>query len=326
MKPLSLLLFCATALFCACGTGNSRSHDSGVSPESQAAAVRPAAFDADSAYAYVKRQVDFGPRVPNTAAHAATGEWLASELRRHGADVRLQQATLTAFDGTPLKAVNIVGSFNPKSPRRVLLTAHWDSRPWADQDPDEKNRRLPVPGANDGASGVGVLLEIARQLGLEAPGIGVDILFVDAEDWGDEGRDDSWALGARYFVENWPEGLPRPQAGVLLDMVGGRDARFRREQFSSYYAPELCNQFWGVASDLGYGDIFSNETGGAITDDHLQFIRAGIPVIDVIEFHPGTGFNPNWHTLSDDMDGIDAATLGAVGTTTLTWLRSLKPD
>lgn len=319
MKLITLFTFLTATLLSACGGA---SGEGSSSSESAAyTTVKAAAFDADSAYAYVKRQVDFGPRVPNTAAHAAAGQWIASELRRHGAKVSELPANLRAFDGTMLHTKNILGSYNPDAKERILLVAHWDSRPWADEDPDKSNRSKPCPGANDGASGVGVLLEIARQLGKEAPQKGVDILFVDAEDWGTSEQEDSWALGAAHFVANLPEGFVRPQAGVLLDMVGGKDAVFRREQFSQYYAPQLVSDLWTTASAVGYGDRFSNDRGGAITDDHLQFIRAGIPMIDIIEFHPDSGFNPRWHTLADDMEGIDSKTLGAVGTTVVSWLR-----
>lgn len=320
---LGLSLACLTLFPAACSSKKA-TPDSIAAREEGFSSRTPAAFCADSAYSYVKRQVDFGPRVPNTPAHRATSEWLASELERHGAKVTLQKATLRAFDGTELQAVNILGSYNPEAKDRILLLAHWDSRPWADNDPDEANRRKPVPGANDGASGVGVLLEIARQLGKEAPSTGVDILFLDAEDWGTENDESSWALGARHYASNLPVEVAPPSRGVLLDMVGGTGAVFCREYFSQYYVPDLVNELWQTAADLGYGDTFSNQTGGAITDDHVEFIRAGIPVIDIIEFNPSGGFNPRWHTVADDMDGIDAVTLGKAGTVVLTWLRSQK--
>lgn len=279
-------------------------------------------FDADSAYSYVERQVAFGPRVPNTEAHRRCGEWLASELRRRGADVTEQRADLTAFDGTVLKVVNILGRFNTESPDRLLLLAHWDCRPWADQDPNPDNRKKPVDGANDGASGVGVLLEIARQLSEKAPGKGVDILFVDAEDWGTEGSEDSWALGARYFMEHPPVEGYLPDEAILLDMVGGKDAVFCREYFSEQAAPRLAQSLWGIAASRGYGDLFLNKLGGAVTDDHVQLIEKGVPAVDIIEYHPEqeSGFNPHWHTVSDNMENIDRATLKAVGETVMQYL------
>lgn len=322
MKYLTAFILGLSAVLCACGGGSSATGSASSAADGNPAATDiAAAFNADSAYSYVSRQVEFGPRVPNTAAHEAAGHWLASELRRHGAQVLEMPVDLKAFDGTVLKAKNILGSFNPDAKDRVLLVAHWDCRPWADEDPDESRRHEPVPGANDGASGVGILLEIARQLGMEAPTNGVDILFVDAEDWGDTGRDDSWALGAKHFAANMPQDYVKPRCGVLLDMVGGKNAVFRWEQHSQYYAPQLVTDLWATASAIGYGDRFSNEPGGYITDDHLEFIRYGIPVIDIIEYDPEYVFNSRWHTTADDMEGIDAATLNAVGTTVMTWLR-----
>lgn len=281
-------------------------------------------FDADSAYAYLASQVAFGPRVPNTGAHKATGDWLVSELKRHGARVIEQNASLKAFDGTVLNARNIFGRINPDSKERILLLAHWDSRPWADQDPDPAKRKMPVEGANDGASGVAILLEIARQLSLNPVNKGVDILFVDAEDWGTEGDDDSWALGTRYFVENPPLKGYSPEFAVLLDMVGGEGAIFCREYFSERSAPRIAEEIWQTAHQLGYEKMFLNRMGSAVMDDHVQLIRAGIPAIDIIEYHPDgdSGFNPRWHTTSDNLEGISKTTLNAVGSSLLQFLRA----
>lgn len=277
-------------------------------------------FDADSAYEYVARQVSFGPRVPNSESHRQCGEWLAGELRKYGAEVSEQRMQLRAFDGTMLNAVNIIGSYNPELGDRLLLLAHWDSRPWADADADESNHNRPVDGANDGASGVGVLLEIARQISIHSIDKGVDILFVDAEDWGTDGDDQSWAMGSRYFANNpYKEGY-RPANAILLDMVGGENAIFRKEYFSISYAPQLVNKVWSVAMESGYGDKFVSEIGGAVTDDHIELLNVGIPAINIIEFHPQTGFNPTWHTVNDNMDHISKESLKAVGQTVLNYL------
>ncbi|MDE6299785.1 MAG: M28 family peptidase [Muribaculaceae bacterium] len=319
MQKLFIIIISALA-FVACGSkGNSTKGNEATQSEN----VMPVGFDADSAYAYVKRQVDFGPRVPNTEAHRACGEWLVSELGRHGAKVTVQNPVLKAFDGTQLKARNIFGQYNPDAENRILLLAHWDCRPWADQDSDPAKRNQPVDGANDGASGVGVLLEIARQLKAEAPQTGVDILFVDAEDWGTDGDEESWALGARYFVENPPVENYFPDAAILLDMVGGKGAKFCREYFSEQAAPRVAQAIWGIAASRGYGDLFLNQLGGAVTDDHVQLINHGIPAIDIIEYHPEdeVGFNPHWHTSTDNIDGIDPATLRAVGETVMEYIR-----
>lgn len=316
MQKTALILTSVLALTACAGKKTEVAASDDVAPE---VVVN---FDADSAYSYVERQVAFGPRVPNTEAHHRCGEWLASELRRRGADVTEQRADLTAFDGTVLKAVNILGRFNTESPDRLLLLAHWDCRPWADQDPNPDNRKKPVDGANDGASGVGVLLEIARQLSEKAPGKGVDILFVDAEDWGTEGSEDSWALGARYFMEHPPVEGYLPDEAILLDMVGGKGAVFCREYFSEQAAPRLAQSLWGIAASRGYGDLFLNKLGGAVTDDHVQLIEKGVPAVDIIEYHPEqeSGFNSHWHTVSDNMENIDRATLKAVGETVMQYL------
>lgn len=316
----ALALSLATLAMANCGPRKGASVGDDSVPES---AFLPAVtFDADSAYAYVARQVEAGPRVPNTDAHRKTGLWLASELRRHGAEVSVQNATLTAFDGTPLEISNIFARFNPDQDKRILLLAHWDCRPWADKDPDPAKRTTPVDGANDGASGVGVLLEAARQIGLNNPGKGIDILFVDAEDWGEEENDDSWAMGTRYFIENTPVPDYSPVAAVLLDMVGAPDATFYREYFSQASAPGLCDKFWQAAADSGNGDIFRPGIGGAVTDDHVQLLRAGIPAIDVIDYRIEGGFCPQWHTTSDNMENISSETLGRVGTTLMTFIYS----
>lgn len=286
-----------------------------------AATASVSLFSPDSAYAYVARQVAFGPRVPNTEAHRNTGDWLVAELRRHGAEVTEQKMTLKAFDGTSLNSRNILGQYNPDSNERILLLAHWDCRPWADEDSDVTKHNLPVDGANDGASGVGVLLEVARQLGKAAPSKGVDILFVDAEDWGEEGNNDSWALGTRYFVENPPIEGYSPDCAILLDMVGGKDARFYREYFSECSASDLNDTLWQTAARLGFGEKFVNRIGTAVTDDHVELIEGGVPAVDIIEYKPDTGFNEHWHTSHDNMDGISAETLGMVGNTVMTYLR-----
>lgn len=309
---------CAVAmLLLACGKNRQTASEAEEAP-----VVTAAAFDADSAYAYVERQVAFGPRVPGSDSHRRAGEWLAAELQRHGADVILQRAELTAFDGTRLPAVNILGRINPSVADRTLLLAHWDCRPWADQDPDVSKRKLPVDGANDGASGVGVILEIARQWKASGNPKGLDILFVDAEDWGAENDEDSWALGTKHFVQTPVENF-NPGESILLDMVGGKDAVFCREYFSQQNAPALTDAIWATAAAIGHGDIFPNTLGGAVTDDHIHMLEAGIPTTDIIEFHPEReqGFNPRWHTSHDNMEGIDKKTLKAVGETVATYLR-----
>jgi len=307
--PVGLLLSCTQT------TKSAQNNDKAISIP---------AFSADSAYSFTKRQVDFGARVPNTKAHDNCAQYLLQELRRHGAEVVEQKANLTAFDGTILKSTNIIGSINPKATTRILLLSHWDSRPWADNDPKPENRKKPVMAANDGASGVGVLLEIVRVISKTQPTVGVDVVFVDSEDYGQpesvsgEGSEDSWCLGTQYWAKNPHVSGYTARYGILLDMVGAPGATFYREQSSDYYASSVVNTVWSQAKDLGFGQYFRDEKGGAITDDHIYVNKIlGIPTIDIIHFDPHTasGFGSYWHTIHDTMDNVDKSTLNAVGTT-----------
>ena len=297
-----------------------------VATESQEVkAFTPAVvFNGDSAYKYVDAQCAFGARVPNTEAHRKCGDYLVAELQRHGAKVYEQKTTMRAYDGTQLEVRNIIGEYYPEKMNRILLLAHWDCRPWADNDKDD-NQKQPVMGANDGASGVGVLLEIARVLAENEPQTGIDILFTDAEDWGDSGADDpeSWALGTQYWVANpHRAGYTRPAFGILLDMVGDRNATFLREYFSMQHCGGVVDRLWETAAKLGYSNYFLNKQGGAMTDDHVFVIKGGIPCVDVIDqrMDSGTGFCPQWHTIDDTMKHIDPATLKAVGQTVVTMI------
>ena len=315
--PFSLLLL-SVALFVACG---GKKAPQAVQP--QTAVVVPT-FNADSAYHYTAQQVAFGPRVPNSEAHRQCGEWLVQTLERFGAKVTSQHVTLRAYDGTPLKARNIIGSYKPETRKRVLLCAHWDSRPWADADPDPKYHRTPILGANDGASGVGVLLEIARQLQAHPTDIGIDIIFFDAEDYGEHAADDeptdgiAWCLGSQYWARVPHVDGYMARFGILLDMVGGRDARFHREGLSDYFARDIVNKVWAAAHASGNGEWFPYAEGGQITDDHLPINQiARIPCIDIIGHYPDPGFAPTWHTMDDTMENIDPAVLRAAGQTVM---------
>jgi Zn-dependent M28 family amino/carboxypeptidase len=281
-------------------------------------------FNCDSAYAYVAKQVAFGPRVPNTPAHESCAAWLAGELVRFGAKIYVQEATLTAYNGDRLEAKNIIGSFRPEKTKRILLCAHWDSRPYSDRD-EESNHYKPIDGADDGASGVGVLLEIARQTGMNETGVGIDVVFFDAEDYGTpefmgETGVNTWCLGSQFWAKNPHIPNYRADYGILLDMVGGRDATFYREAVSVYRAAPVVEKVWTMARSLGYGRYFINANGGAITDDH-QYVMAGrgIPCIDIIHLNPESphGFGSHWHTQRDAMDNIDRKTLDAVGHTVM---------
>lgn len=279
-----------------------------------------AEFDAASAYAFVKAQVDLGPRVPGTPAHAACAAWFVKTLKQWTPDVVVQDFKARAFDGRPLEGKNIVASFNPEAKDRILLCAHWDSRPFADHDPDPANHFRPVMGANDGASGAGVLLEVARCLSLQPPAIGVDILLLDLEDFGEHanwrGRaTESWGLGSQYWAKTPHRPGYRARFGILLDMVGGADAVFPMEGTSMSFAPAVVRKVWGIARDLGLSRWFIERESDPLIDDHLYINRdAGIPAIDIIDYDAGRGgFPRSWHTAGDTLDKIDRRTLEAVG-------------
>jgi hypothetical protein len=285
-------------------------------------------FSEDSAYQYIYNQVAFGPRVPNTAPHKACGLWLESELTSYGFEVILQEAIVSAWDGSKLEMKNIIGQFNKESKERILLCAHWDTRPYADK--DIIDRFKPIDGANDGGSGVGVLLEIARQISMKSPGYGVDIIFFDTEDYGtihDAGYQsiqemlDDWCLGSQYWSRNLHVANYSPKYGILLDMVGAPNATFPKEGLSMKFAGHKVTAIWNAAESLGYGNYFVKKMAGAITDDHT-FINniAGIPTLDIIDMNVEGQywtFGSFHHTHADNMDIIDKKTLKAVGQTVM---------
>jgi len=283
-------------------------------------------FNADSAYHFTATQVAFGPRVPGTEAHEACGNYLSGELKRFGATVTEQVATLKLRDGTPIQIKNIIGSFQPENKSRVLLFAHWDSRPYADHDPNPDNRMKPIDGANDGAGACAALLEIARQAGITPPAVGLDILFTDLEDWGppDFQTKDShygdWAMGAEYWARNPHTPNYTARYGILLDMVSAPGAQFYKEGISQQYAPQIVKKVWEAARAVGYDSYFVNRDGNPIDDDHVPVNKyRKIPSIDIIHTDPGssTGFGSYWHTLDDNMTNVSKETLTAVGQTVL---------
>lgn len=279
-------------------------------------------FNPDSAYHYVKAQCDFGPRVPGTEAHAACLNYFIEQFNRFNADtVIVQEGEMAIYDGTKKPIRNVVASYSLGKPNRVMICAHWDSRPFADKDENIDNRHKPIIGANDGASGVGVILELARQLGLKDASMGVDLILFDLEDWGapdwaqSQLPDGGWALGSKYWALRPHVPGYQAQFAILLDMVGGRGAQFYREYFSDQYASWVVDRVWNKAADLGLNHVFVNQRGGGVTDDHINVIRAGIPCIDIINFQADTesSFGDYWHTHNDDMRNIDPSTLNAVG-------------
>ena len=313
--------------FMACEGNKNASQTTTTETAAPPANLVPApAFQADSAYAFVARQVSFGPRVPNSAAHRACGDFLIRKLKDLGAQVTVQEFESTAYDGKKLRLRNIIGAYNPQADNRVLLAAHWDTRPFADKDASQP--ATPNDGANDGASGVGVLLELARTLHTAQtnPGVGVDIIFFDGEDYGDAdgtaapqpGYEVTWCLGSQYWASKKHQPDYRATFGVLLDMVGARGARFAIEENSQTIAPQVVNMVWKTAHQLGYSDYFVYARNGAITDDHLYMTKGGVPSIDIIDFDPSSPdgtFGKYHHRHTDNMAIIDKNTLKAVGQT-----------
>jgi len=279
-------------------------------------------FNQDSAYFFIERQVNFGPRVPNTPAHDSCARWLEGKLGQYTSTVVVQRAEIRAFDGTILKMKNVIGSFNPEVNKRILLCAHWDSRPFADQDIVDKDK--PILGANDGGSGVGVLLEVARLLKNNPLNIGIDIIFFDTEDYGQPHKsryipmNDTWCLGSQYWAKHPHKKSYYADYGILLDMVGAEEAIFNMEETSMTYAPSVVRKVWSIAADLGYSDYFRFERTYPVTDDHLYINKLiHIPTINIIQYDhtTSTRFGSYWHTHQDNMDIISRQTLKAVGQT-----------
>lgn len=287
-------------------------------PQAEVYKQRSPAFNADSAYYFVKTQVDFGPRVTNSEAAKKCGDWMVKELKKYADNVIEQRTTITNFDGKKLNVRNIIAEVNPKAEKRILLCAHWDSRPYADQDPANPDK--PILGANDGASGVGVLMQVAQTLKNTPPSVGVDIVLFDAEDLGKTEHENSYCLGSQYWSNNLHKPNYKASFGILLDMVGAPEAKFAWEQVSIENAQPVLQQVWQTAHNLGFSNYFMYYQKGGIIDDHYYVNKnAGIPTIDIIHYDASshTGFPRHWHTHNDNMNVIDKNTLKAVGQTLL---------
>lgn len=289
-------------------------------------------FSADSAYMYIAEQCAFGPRVMNSAAHDSCANYIASKFRQYGATVINQDAEGALYDGTKIRMRNIIASTNPQNPVRIIICSHWDSRPWADHDNDKSVHRTPIDGANDGASGVAVMMEAARHIQQQSPAVGVDFICFDAEDCGtpywDETEDNTntWCLGSQYWAGHRHTEGYTARYGILLDMVGGSNCIFEKEAYSMHYAPSLVDKVWSRAQRMGYSDLFRNAQGGAVTDDHVQVNQSGIPCIDIIARDKDSdSFCKTWHTRADNLANINKSTLKAVGQTILEIIYTEQP-
>ena len=285
-------------------------------------------FNADSAYYFIDEQVSMGPRVPNSDAHRQAAAYFVSKFESYGAKVHVQEFEATTFDNQQLALKNIIASFQPEKSKRILLAAHWDSRPFADKDPERPNE--PIAAANDGASGVGVLLEIARAISQNTPPeVGIDIILFDGEDWGErngaasqplpDGLDSWWCLGSQHWSKNKHKAGYSAYYGILFDMVGAQGATFPKEGTSMYYARSIVEKIWNRAAILGFSNYFINRQPGEITDDHV-FVNeyAKIPMVDIVHFDSENGYFGDFHhSHKDNMSIISKETLEAVGETTL---------
>lgn len=306
-------------------------------PEAKQAEVKHVAapdFNADSAYMFVKAQADMGPREPGSKAHEKAANYFESKFKEYGADVFVQKATVTTFDQKKWLSKNIIASFNKESTTRVMLCAHWDSRPFCDEDSNKANAKKPCPGVNDGASGAGVLIEVARALAKQKPNIGIDIMLWDMEDYGQgrveytgEGMEDDWGLGSQYWSKNLHKQGYTARFGILLDLVGTKGVEFPHEKVSMFYASAFVNKIWNAAYLLGYGNYFTQKEIDPITDDHVYVNKfANIPCVDIIGYDPDKKrFFPEHHTLADDLKLIDKNTLKAVGQTVLEVIYNEQP-
>ena len=320
-----LLIISLALLLASCGDKPSNGNEINKKDEKKNIVVPQ--FDGNSAYQFVKAQTDFGPRVPNSEAHQLCAQWLVERLSEYADTVYVQDFRTRIYNGTSMDGQNIIASFHPDAQKRIVLCSHWDSCPFADHDPDEANWNTPIDGANDGASGVGVLMECARLFKQQPLNekLGVDIILFDLEDYGprqDEAYDyyeegvNYWALGSQYWAKHPHIYGYRAYYGILLDMVGGSNPNFEKEYYSQGYASSVINKVWRKAADLGYRRYFTTELGDPISDDHIPMNEAGLPTIDIIDLQPESSngsFPEVWHTLNDNIDNINPTTLQMVG-------------
>lgn len=281
--------------------------------------VATPAFSADSAYHYVEEQLAFGFRTPGSKGQKECSAYLQAKMRQWCDTVITQPFSTVLWNGQTVKGENIIASLNPEKGDRIMLCAHWDSRLWADHDPDESNHRKPIMGANDGASGVATLMEMARVMSVQRPSVGIDFIFFDVEDqgipeWSDVPyEDNTWCKGSQYWANNPHRPYYRAIYGVLLDMVGTHQPRFTKEEISRRYAPSLMDKMWRAASAVGLSSVFVDQKTDAILDDHLYVNQiANIPTIDIVQNDLDCSFFPLWHTLGDNLEAVDGKSMKTV--------------
>lgn len=302
-KTVSILMAAAAITLAACGAEPE-------TPPPQPRVERPT-FDGSRAYELARTQVAFGPRVPGTPGHADQLDWMISTLTPLADSVHVEEFDYATTGGATLSLTNVQASFNLDAPQRLLLLAHWDTRPTADQEADSAARNVPIQGANDGASGVAVLMTLAEMFAEQAPPIGVDLLFVDGEDYGPTTED--MFIGARHYADGLADSAEDPPMyAVLLDMVGDADPEFPIEGNSAQYALDVAQRVWGVARDLGYAQYFPPRVGQSLQDDHIPLNQAGLKTIDIIDFNYGPDHS-FWHTAQDRMENVSPRTLAMVG-------------
>jgi len=331
------LLLASCILYLASCTNTETKKEETKQPEAKTVEpehVTAPAFNQDSAFSFIKVQADMGPREPGSKAHEKAVAYFEKKFKEYGADVIVQKATVTTFDQKKWLSKNIIASFNPENTSRVMLCAHWDSRPFCDEDSNKANAKKPCPGVNDGASGAGILIEVARILAQQKPNIGIDIMLWDMEDYG-KGRvenanemEDDWGLGSQYWSKNPHKDGYTAKFGILLDLVGTKDVVFPKEQGSVFYASNFVNKIWSTANNLGYSNYFiQKQTTYPITDDHVYVNKfAGIPCVDIIGYDVNKSqFFPEHHTLADDIKLIDKTTLKVVGQTVLEVIYNEQP-
>ena len=322
-KNKSKIIFALGIVLFTASCGNEKEEPKEVTPPPPVVTTLPTPdFNADSAYSFVKAQVDFGPRVPGSKAHENCADYIVKKMQSYGLKVTVQKGTVQTYDKKQFSLKNIIVEYKPDLPNRILLNAHWDTRPWADLDSIPANRTKQFDGADDGGSGVAVLMEIARQLSMSKIEKGIDLIFFDIEDYGMESsntqvehQEDTWCLGSQYWAEHPHKPGYYAKYGILLDMVGGKNPVFPMEGTSMQFAPDVVEKIWSVAGKMGYGSFFTTAVTGETTDDHLYInTLANIKCIDIVHYEMDKHNYPYFHHAhSDNMNVIDKNTLKMVG-------------